>query len=80
MSSAVAMKLYYNEMFWTKMTALLVGAIFVYAIERPLLRQMGDDLRALSCRLGFKHQASRVVCVAMSGGWTSRCLYLIDRR
>ena len=38
MSSAVAMKLYYNEMFWAKMSALAAGLLFVYLIRRPLLR------------------------------------------
>jgi hypothetical protein len=38
MSSAVALKLYYNEMFWAKMSALAVGVLFVYLIRRPLLR------------------------------------------
>jgi hypothetical protein len=38
MSSAVALKLYYNEMFWAKMSALAVGLLFVYLIRRPLLR------------------------------------------
>jgi hypothetical protein len=44
MSSAVALKLYYNEMFWAKMTALAVGVVFVYAVRRPLLR---DDHHAI---------------------------------
>lgn len=38
MSSAVAIKLYYNEMFWAKMTALAAGLVFAYGIRRPLLR------------------------------------------
>ncbi len=38
MSSAVALKLYYNEMFWAKMTSLGFGIAFVYLIRRPLLR------------------------------------------
>ena len=38
MSSAVALKLYYNEMYWAKMSALLVGICFVYFVRRPLLR------------------------------------------
>lgn len=38
MSSAVALKLYYNEMFWAKMTAFAAGLVFVYGIRRPLLR------------------------------------------
>ncbi len=42
MSSAVAMKLYYNEMFWAKMTALIVGILFFYFIRRPLLLYQGQ--------------------------------------
>ena len=45
MSSAVAMKLYYNEMFWAKMVALLVGCLFFYLIRKPLLK---SDLATLS--------------------------------
>ncbi|MBT7336030.1 MAG: hypothetical protein HN856_16750 [Gammaproteobacteria bacterium] len=37
MSSAVALKLYYNAMFWSKMSGLALGVFFVYAIRRPLL-------------------------------------------
>jgi hypothetical protein len=38
MSSAVALKLYYSEMFWAKMAAFAAGVAFVYGIRRPLLR------------------------------------------
>lgn len=69
MSSAVAMKLLYNEMFWAKMTALLVGAIFVYTIERPLLRQTGDDLRTVTCRLLGASSLMIWFTVAASGRW-----------
>lgn len=44
MSSAVALKLYYNSMFWAKMAALLIGIIFVYAVRRPLLQYSHDTL------------------------------------
>lgn len=37
MSGAVAVKLYYNEMFWAKMTGLGLGILFVYGVRRPLL-------------------------------------------
>jgi len=37
MSSAVAIKLYYNEMFWAKMTSLAIGVVFVFGVRRPLL-------------------------------------------
>ncbi|NOX52574.1 MAG: hypothetical protein GXP16_18885 [Gammaproteobacteria bacterium] len=38
MASAVAMKLYYNEMFWAKMAALGIGILFFYFVRSPLLR------------------------------------------
>ena len=38
MAGAVAMKLYYNEMYWAKMVGLAVGVVFVYFIRRPLLK------------------------------------------
>ncbi len=69
MSSAVAMKLFYNEMFWAKMTALLVGAIFVHVIERPLLRQTGDDLRVITCRLLGASSLMIWFTVAAAGRW-----------
>jgi hypothetical protein len=69
MSSAVAMKLFYNEMFWAKMTALLVGAILVYTIERPLLRRMGDDLRVVTCRLLGASSLMIWFTVAAAGRW-----------
>lgn len=69
MSSAVAMKLFYNEMFWAKMTALLIGAIFVYTIERPLLRQMGDELRVVTCRLLGASSLMIWFTVAAAGRW-----------
>lgn len=44
MSSAVAMKLYYNQMFWAKMTSLGLGIAFVYVIRRPLLKFPHDTI------------------------------------
>jgi len=38
MVAGVATKAYYNEFYWAKMTALLLGIVFVFAIKRPLLR------------------------------------------
>lgn len=38
MSSAVAIKLYYNMFFWAKMAAFSMGLIFIYAVKMPLLR------------------------------------------
>lgn len=38
MAAAVAQRMYYSDFFWAKMSALLVGIIFVFAIKRPLLK------------------------------------------
>src|SRR5690606_31065138 len=37
MAAAVAQRMYHNDFFWAKMSALLVGIIFVFAVKRPLL-------------------------------------------
>ena len=50
MSSAVALKLYYNEMFWAKMWALLAGALFVYLVRRPLLKGDHDSISPWTMR------------------------------
>ena len=51
MSSAVAIKLYYNELFWAKMIGLFFGAAFVYFIRRPLLRHPHNAINVWSLRL-----------------------------
>lgn len=42
MSGAVALKLYYSEVFLAKMVALTVGIAFVYGIRAPLFRLAAD--------------------------------------
>ena len=37
MAAAVAQRMYYNDFFWAKMSALLVGIIFVFAMDWLLL-------------------------------------------
>lgn len=69
MSAAVAMKLYYNEMFWAKMSALIVGVVFVYAIERPLLRQGGLVLQTATLRLLALSSLAVWFTVAAAGRW-----------
>ena len=39
MAAAVATRMYYNPFYWAKMSALLAGIIFVFAIKRPLLKR-----------------------------------------
>ena len=47
MAAAVAQRMYHNDFFWAKMSALLVGIIFVFAIKRPLLKGSHADLNPI---------------------------------
>ncbi|HEX7036508.1 MAG TPA: DUF6644 family protein [Pseudomonadales bacterium] len=69
MSSAVALKLYGNEMFWAKMTALAAGIVFVYAIRRPLLRGDHGALNPWLVRLLAVTSITIWFTVAASGRW-----------
>ena len=69
MSSAVAIKLYYNEMFWAKMIGLFFGAAFVYFIRRPLLRHPHDTINVWSLRLIAISSMIIWFTVAASGRW-----------
>jgi len=69
MASAVAMKVYYNEMFWAKMTALATGIVFVYAIRRPLLRFDHSSINPWTLRLMALASMTIWFTVAASGRW-----------
>ena len=69
MSSAVAMKLYYNEMFWAKMTGLFVGIAFVYLIRRPLFREGVDNISPLALKLVASSSIVVWFTVAACGRW-----------
>lgn len=69
MSSAVAMKLYYNEMFWAKMTSLGLGITFVYVIRRPLLKFKHDTLNPWTLKLIAVTSISIWFTVAAAGRW-----------
>ncbi len=69
MASAVAMKVYYNEMFWAKMTALATGIVFVYAIRRPLLRFDHASINPWALRLMAMASMTIWFTVAASGRW-----------
>ena len=69
MSSAVAMKLYYNDMFWAKMTSLGLGITFVYVIRRPLLKFKHDTLNPWTIKLVAVTSISIWFTVAAAGRW-----------
>lgn len=69
MSSAVALKLYGNEMFWAKMTALAAGLVFVYGIRRPLLRFDHGSIPPWILRLTAVASLTLWFTVAASGRW-----------
>src|SRR4029434_5476 len=47
MLAGVATKCYHNPFYWTKMIALAIGIVFVFAIKQPLLRTDHALLRDL---------------------------------
>ena len=69
MSSAVSLKLYYNEMFWAKMIGLSFGAAFVYFVRRPLLRHPHQTINVWSIRLIAVSSMIIWFTVAASGRW-----------
>ena len=69
MSSAVALKLYYNEMFWAKMTALAVGVAFFYFVRRPLLSGSHSAVKPSVLKLMAVTSIAIWFTVAASGRW-----------
>lgn len=69
MSSAVALKLYYNEMFWAKMAGLGIGILFVYFIRGPLLRCDHRTLNPWAVRFTAVASLTIWFTVAASGRW-----------
>ncbi len=69
MAAAVATRMYYNSFYWAKMTALLAGIVFVFAIKRPLLKRPHKEINPLV--LKSVAMASLVIwfSVAATGRW-----------
>jgi hypothetical protein len=68
MASGVAIKLYYNEFFWAKMASLGFGIFFLYAIKRPLLRDIGQ-LNPVTPKLLALASLTIWFSVAATGRW-----------
>jgi len=70
MASAVALKLYYNEAFWAKMTGLALGIIFVYAIRKPLLLRFDHEtINPWALKITALCSLTIWFTVAASGRW-----------
>lgn len=69
MSSAVSLKLYYNEMFWAKMAALAVGIVFFYFVRRPLLSGPHEAINPRVMNLMAITSIAIWFTVAASGRW-----------
>ena len=69
LSSVVAVKLYYNEMFWAKMASLVVGVVFVYAVRRPLLKFDHATINPWLLRAMALASMTVWFTVAASGRW-----------
>lgn len=69
MAAAVAQRMYYNDFFWAKMSALLVGIIFVFAIKRPMLKGSHADIQPWLLKLVAVASILIWFSVAATGRW-----------
>jgi hypothetical protein len=69
MLAGVATKCYHNPFYWTKMTALGVGIVFVFAIRAPLLRKDHTQLNPMTLKLMALASMAIWFVVAASGRW-----------
>lgn len=69
MACGVAMKIYYLEVYWYKMLALLVGILFAYFVKKPLLAKNLDDISPLVRRAVALSSLVVWFSVAGAGRW-----------
>lgn len=69
MAAAVAQRMYYNDFFWAKMSALLVGIIFVFAVRRPLLKGNHSEINPTVIKLVACASILVWFSVAATGRW-----------
>ena len=69
MVAGVAQKAYYNDFYWAKMVALVIGIVFVFAIKRPLLRKAHSQINPLTLKLVALASMTVWFTVAACGRW-----------
>ena len=69
MACGVALKVYYLNVFWYKMLALVTGVFFVFFIRRPLLRGDVENMNPLLLRLVGIASLMIWFSVAATGRW-----------
>lgn len=69
MTSAVAIKLYYNEMFWAKMASLALGVLFFYFVRGPLLKGDHSELTPWVVKVTAVASITLWFTVAACGRW-----------
>ncbi|MDP2285390.1 MAG: hypothetical protein Q8L06_14715 [Pseudohongiella sp.] len=69
MAAAVAQRMYHNDFFWAKMSALFVGIAFVFVIKRPLLKGSHADIHPMVIRLVAIASILVWFSVAATGRW-----------
>lgn len=69
MLAGVATKCYHNQYYWTKMVALVIGVVFVFAVRAPLLRREHARLQPITLKLLALASISVWTIVAASGRW-----------
>lgn len=69
MAAAVATRMYYNPFYWAKMTALLTGIVFVFAIKRPLLKRPHANINPIVIKAVAVASIVIWFSVAATGRW-----------
>ncbi|MFT5013695.1 MAG: hypothetical protein ACI9HA_002354 [Dinoroseobacter sp.] len=68
-ASAVAIKLYYNSFFWSKMAGLAIALLLYYAIKLPLLNRGVDNFHPWTIKLVAVASLTTWFGVAATGRW-----------
>ena len=69
MAAAVATRMYYNPFYWAKMSALLTGIVFVFAIKRPLLKRPHASINPIVLKAVAVASLIIWFSVAATGRW-----------